>query len=142
MSIVAPESASVSSPPTASALLSTPAPRLRPALIDGVRIFVECPAWCVEDHVAANQKFLADLDHGGEMVDLTLTDVDGEVQLLGHVQLSCEPGSSVPELRVPHLYVADGGGFDAFVPLDGAEAFADGLVAAAERVRAMARSAG
>ncbi|WP_329308374.1 DUF6907 domain-containing protein [Streptomyces microflavus] len=115
--------------------------RLSPALVDGVKIWVECPNFCVEDHVASSVKHLADLDHGGEMVDVTLTDLDGEVQLLAHVQVSCEPGSSNPELRKPHLYVADGGGFDAFVPLDGADAFADGLVAVAQKVRAMVRAA-
>lgn len=140
MNTVAPSPALVPAPgPVAQ---QSPVPRLRPALIDGVRIWVECPAFCVEDHVASSQKHLADLDHGGEMVDVTLTDLDGEVQLLAHVQVSCEPGSANPELRKPHLYVADGGGFDAFVPLEGGEAFADGLVAAAERIRAAVRAAG
>ncbi|MDQ0792022.1 hypothetical protein QFZ58_000510 [Streptomyces sp. B1I3] len=117
-------------------------PRIRPALVNGVRIFVECEPWCVEDHVAANQRHLDDLDHGGEMVDFLVPDVDGEVQLLGHVRLSAEPGSSRPELRRPHLLVEDGSGFTVFVALDGADGFADGLVAAAEQVRAMVRAAG
>ncbi|TXS40081.1 DUF6907 domain-containing protein [Streptomyces sp. OR43] len=148
MSIVAPESTSVSSLPAASPVVSAPvptqppAPRLRPALVDGVQIWVECPAWCVEDHVAANQKFLVDLDHGGEMVDLLVPDMGGEVQLLGHVRLSAEPGSSRPELRRPHLLVEDGSGFTVFVALEEAGGLADGLVAAAERMRAMVRAAG
>ncbi|MET4670787.1 hypothetical protein [Streptomyces sp. PvR018] len=144
MSVTENKSSVLPSPaPVLSAPVPPPplAPRLRPALVDGVRIWVECPAFCVEDHVASSVKHLADLDHGSEMADVTLTDLDGEVQLLAHVQVSCEPGSSNPELRKPHLYVADGGGFDAFVPLDGADAFADGLVAVAQKVRAMVRAA-
>ncbi|WP_326739115.1 DUF6907 domain-containing protein [Streptomyces sp. NBC_01022] len=134
--------------PVSTPILSAPIPvqvpvsRLSPALVDGVRVWVECPAWCIEDHVAANQKFLADVDHGGEMVDLVVPDVDGEVQLLGHVRLSAEPGSSRPELRRPHLLVEDGSGFTVFVTLEDASDFADGLVTAAERMRAMVRAAG
>ncbi|MFE9850294.1 DUF6907 domain-containing protein [Streptomyces sp. NPDC005576] len=117
-------------------------PNLRPALVNGVRVWLECPAWCVEDHVAANERHLADVDHSGSMVDVTMTDVDGVPQLLGWVRLSAEPGSSRPELRRPHLLVEDGDGFTAMVALEDAGGFADSLAAAAERVRAMVRAAG
>ncbi|WP_405461586.1 hypothetical protein OG786_29255 [Streptomyces sp. NBC_00101] len=138
------------SSPASAPVLSAPLPQpqpasatvVRPALVNGIRIFVECPSWCVDDHVGANQRHLADVDHSGPTVDLSLTDVDGVSQLLGWVRLCTEPGSSRPELRRPHLLVEDGSGLTAFVPLAGADALADGLVAAAERVRAMARAAG
>ncbi|MFE9855541.1 DUF6907 domain-containing protein [Streptomyces sp. NPDC005780] len=126
----------------AAPVVSAPIPpHIRPALVNGVRIFVECEPWCIEDHVAANERHLDDLDHGGEMVDFLVPDMDGEAQLLGHVRLSAEPGSSRPELRRPHLLVEDGSGFTVFVALKDAGGFADGLVAAAEQVRAMARAA-
>jgi hypothetical protein len=111
-------------------------------LVNGIRILLECPAFCVTDHVAAAERHLADVDHSGEMVDITMTDVEGVPQLLGWVRLSAEPGSFRPELRRPHLLVEDGDGFTAMVPLENAGALADSLVAAAERVRAMGRAAG
>jgi hypothetical protein len=110
--------------------------------VNGIRILVECPTWCVTDHVAENERHLPDLDHSGEMVDITMTDVDGVPQLLGWVRLSAEPGSFRPELRRPHLLVEDGDGFTAMVPLEDADALADSMVAAADRVRAMGRAAG
>ncbi|MFJ8923895.1 DUF6907 domain-containing protein [Streptomyces sp. NPDC102415] len=142
MPIVASEPTTVAAPiASAPVPAQQSSPHPRPALVNGVRILVECEPWCVEDHVAANERHLDDVDHGGEMVDLVVPDVDGEVQLLGHVRLSAEPGSSRPELRRAHLLVEDGSGFTVFVALEDAGEFADGLVVAAEQVRAMARAA-
>ncbi|MEU1088918.1 hypothetical protein ABZ401_19145 [Streptomyces sp. NPDC005892] len=141
---VSPTPSSPASAPILSAPLpqQQPAPIVRPALVNGIRILLECPSWCITDHVAANERHLADVDHSGEMVDVTMTDVDGTPQLLGWFRLSVEPGSSRPELRRPHLLVEDGDGFTAMVALEDADALADSLAAAAVRVRAMARAAG
>ncbi|MGW5530237.1 DUF6907 domain-containing protein [Streptomyces xanthochromogenes] len=119
------------------------APRLVPALVDGKRIWVECPEWCTLDHVAENDKYLDDLYHAGEMADLNVPrfNEDGPL-LLGFARLGIDSYSTKPEYRVPFIVLDEGAGTGdaAYMRPEQAEEFADGLVAFAEQVRKMART--
>ncbi|NJP75673.1 hypothetical protein HCJ99_33895, partial [Streptomyces sp. C1-2] len=93
-------------------------------------VIVECPTWCVTDHVADRALFLEDINHTGERRAMTFTPSRGTVTPL-EVYLSQWPGSHEPE---PTLAVD----LDCEVDTYGrtaALALADQLVAFAEDVR-------
>ncbi|MEV5944730.1 hypothetical protein [Streptomyces sp. NPDC051994] len=121
---------------------SEPPTRLVPALVHGQLIHISCPSWCVLDHVAENDRFLEDVYHSGEMVDLEVPRFNGDPALLAFIRLGLDTFGSKPELRLPFLVLEDGAGSGdgVYMRPEQAEEFADGLVAFAERVRAMART--
>lgn len=121
--------------------LESPAPsrRIVPALIDGAPLYVDCPAWCVLDHVAENEGALEDLFHAGDQAELFVPHPgDAGPQLLVTVRLNEDPfllrrgdrGSSV---------CVDAGADPFMLSAREANEFADDLVAFAARVRAAAR---
>lgn len=120
---------------------STP-PRLVPALVADKPVWIECPSWCVLDHVAENDRFLEDVYHSGEMADLEVPRFNGDPALLAFIRLGLDSFGSKPELRMPFLVLEDGAGSGdgVYMRPEQAEEFADGLVAFAERVRGMART--
>lgn len=137
MNTVVPEQAVVpASAPT------DPQPRLVPALVDGRQIWIECPDWCVLDHVAANDRFLEDVYHSGEMIDLEVPRFNVDPMLLAFVRLGLDSFGSKPELKVPFLVLEDGAGTGegAYMRPEQAAEFADGLETFARQVRALARS--
>ncbi|GAA2629866.1 DUF6907 domain-containing protein [Streptomyces axinellae] len=44
--------------------------RLRPALVNGAPLRLECPDWCSVDHVAADPFHLADVFHASDQIAL------------------------------------------------------------------------
>ncbi|WP_434092550.1 DUF6907 domain-containing protein [Streptomyces griseorubiginosus] len=70
------------SAPIAPEASVTPPPRLRPALVNGSPCYVECPPWCSEDHVAANERHLEDVCHTSGAVDLVAPRQGGAAHLL------------------------------------------------------------
>ena len=65
----------------------TPTPRLRPALVNGQRCWVECPSYCVVDHVLENERFLVDVAHASAAVDLVVPRQNGSLQLLASARV-------------------------------------------------------
>lgn len=123
-----------------SAPASSVTPRLSPALVNGQRVWLHCPNWCTEDHVAANERHLEDVCHGSRAADLIVPRQDGSAQLMLLTRLIAGDSGSEEDRRplvtvdvddVQGLYLTDAQ----------AEVFADGLVAFAEQVRALARVA-
>ncbi|MCX5336911.1 hypothetical protein [Streptomyces sp. NBC_00140] len=115
------------------------APRIRPALVNGLQIFIECPEWCTDDHVAENERHLEDICHGGRMADLMLPGPSGELDLMAFARLSQETCGS-EEQRRPRVTVDDRAAGAYLLP-DEADVFADGLVSFAEQIRAMVQVA-
>ncbi|MFJ3878037.1 DUF6907 domain-containing protein [Streptomyces sp. NPDC090077] len=114
--------------------------RVVPAVINGCTCFVECPSWCVIDHVSRPNRFLEDLWHSGTFAGLMAPSMgrDPEVTLLA--RLGMDPYSRNADRRSPFVNVDDGGeGLD-MTPSQAFE-YADNLVAFADQIRAMARTA-
>lgn len=127
--------ASCSSPAPATSV--TPPPRLRPALVNGQRIHVECPPWCTEDHVAANERHLEDILHTSGCSDLMAPRQGGPAQLLLLTRLIASDSGS-PEDREPLVTVDVDDVNGMYLAPAEAEVFADRLVAFAEQVRRLA----
>ncbi|MFI6491246.1 DUF6907 domain-containing protein [Streptomyces sp. NPDC050564] len=112
-----------------------------PALVDGQYVFLECPTWCVIDHVRENQKFLADVWHSGPFADLEAPRRADTPLLFAYARLGIDPFSSDDEMRRPFLFVEDGVSAEgSYMDAEHAEQFADNLVAFAEKIRTMGRA--
>lgn len=113
------------------------APRVRPAVVDGSTIWVECETWCTEDHVACPIGSLEDLSHSGPSVDVAVTRRNGPSRHLFSVGLAVDPFSPDPAARTPFLFVDE----DETHYLDREDAadLADALIRAAAQIRDIAQ---
>ena len=127
-------------PMSTSMPTARPGYRFVPALIGrsteaGVITLVECPAWCVVDHVAERSVFLEDLNHEGEHKTMQFAPSRGSAVPV-EVYVSQWPGSHETQ---PYLAVD----LDCEVDTYGrtaALALADQLVAFAADVRRLAQT--
>lgn len=126
--------------PSTPATSTTPPPRLRPALVNGQRIHVECPSWCTEDHVATNERYLEDVYHGSRVADLVAPRLGSVPQLLLMTRLIAGDGGS-EEARRPLVTVDVDDVNGMYLEPDEADAFAASLIAFAEQVRSLAQVA-
>ncbi|WP_428956178.1 DUF6907 domain-containing protein [Streptomyces sp. cg35] len=115
------------------------APRLRPALVNGQRVHLECPAWCTADHMIESVRFLEDLEHAGEMTDLVIPGGPG-YRLLAHARLGSDPFGDDAATRSPYVVVDDGSEPFVMSPAEAA-VFADRLEVFAQQVRGLGRDA-
>lgn len=123
----------------------TPAPaeaalRLVPALVHGQRVYVECPSWCVSDHVAENERHLEDIAHAGPMADLVVPGGGPGYQLLVHARLGADLFAPRADDRATFVVIDDGAEGFQLTPQE-ADVFADRLLAFAMSVRALGRAA-
>jgi hypothetical protein len=119
---------------------SVTSPRLRPALVNGQRCWLECPPWCTEDHVAANERHLEDVCHTSGVADLVAPRLGGAPQLLLMTRLIAGDGGSERDRRSQvTVDVDDVNGM--YLDPDEADVFAADLVAFAGQVRELARIA-
>lgn len=141
MTTVAPASESSSATP----VTLTPGHRLVPALI-GTRksahpAWIECPSWCVERH-DEEPTMLEDIMHTSKSEDVGISSFlkrdDGS--LLMYAMLQVDPEATDPRLRQAHIGIEHEGLPDVHTP-EMAEAFADDLVAFAQQIRGLARTA-
>lgn len=118
-----------------------PGHRLVPALIGrstepGTVVYIECPSWCIVDHVAEKTAFLEDINHQGERAAMDFAPSRGD-HVPVEVYLSQWPGAGRndgPTLAVDLDYEVANYGRTA------ALALADQLVAFAENVRRLAQA--
>jgi hypothetical protein len=118
-----------------------PAARLAPALVHGQLIYLQCPDWCVSDHVAENERHFEDIAHASAMTDLVVPGGDPSYRLLAHARIGSDPFGPRPEERGPFVVVDDGSEGHHLTSAE-AEVFADRLVAFAGQVRALGRTIG
>ncbi|MEU1787077.1 hypothetical protein ABZ553_14630 [Streptomyces sparsogenes] len=115
-------------------------PRLVAAVVRGQRIAVPCESWCVVDHAAEDLAFLEDLSHAGEVVALPVRQFDGTVERILAAQVVQWPFAREGE---PYLSVdADGSGECNQYAASAALAFADQLIAHAEKIRRLVGALG
>lgn len=112
--------------------------RLSPALVNGQRVTVECPNWCVTDHVAENERHLEDVAHRGAPADLVVPGGEPELQLLAFARLGAY---SFGEDGRPFVVVGNDSEAVAELTAEQAEVFADRLERFAASVRSQARTA-
>lgn len=132
---------------TAPAPQVTPGHRLVPATItffdDAARtVWIECPTWCVTDHVVDVQLAVEDIIHTSKIEDFGI----GTLEKPGHVfelnaQIQSGPADPNPQLRQATVAVDDGCGEYAFLTPDMADDTADRLVSFAARIRQLSRTA-
>lgn len=110
-------------------------PRTATAILQGFEITVPCPQWCSMDHTEHPLHNLADLEHEGPAVSLS---VCGEQTVIAY--LNQWPFSGQPEAYLAVEATVDGE--TAELPASAALAFADQLVAHAEAIRNLAATLG
>ncbi|MFJ3088947.1 DUF6907 domain-containing protein [Streptomyces sp. NPDC086838] len=115
-------------------------PRLRPAMVGGKPIHIECPSWCYLDHVAENEGFLVDVYHCGDSAALMAPRMGGAPQPVLHARLNADSFGTDVAHQAPHVIVDDETEFAHMTP-DQALEFASNLEAFAAQVRAMAEQA-
>lgn len=128
-------------PPVAS-----PAPRLVAALIGRLphvqTVFVSCPAWCSEPHGSEPEIAVEDITHYSNMARMRVpTLLSDAVHSELYCRVTSDPVSDDPRMRAAHVAYGDGSGEDAYLTPDMADEVADSLVAFADQVRALARTA-
>lgn len=109
--------------------------RVSPALVGGRRMYVECPSWCVTDHLVEAERCLADVEHRSTLADLLVPGGE-EARLLAFARLGL-----FWEWGVPRVVVGDDSGPLWELSPEQAEDFATQLEEFAAVVRAQARSA-
>ncbi|MEU2413965.1 hypothetical protein ABZ736_21735 [Streptomyces sp. NPDC013099] len=116
-------------------------PRLRPALVGGKPIHIECAEWCRIDHVDEGEKHLVDVYHSGESVELEGPRMGGVPEPLLHARLHADTFGTDAARQAPYIIVDDESDDFHMSPAQALE-FADNLVAFAAQVRALAEQAG
>lgn len=121
-------------------------PRLVPASIGRPgsvqRVWIPCADWCVLDHAEDRQVAVEDVSHRGTVAFAQVPTMGDDAYSVFELysQLYSDPASEDPRMRAAAVVVTDGSN-DAYLTPDMADEFADGLVAFAEQVRALARTA-
>lgn len=119
----------------------TTSTRIVPAVVSGIRIHVECPAWCSVDHVASPEGDIEGVWHGSDYANLSAPRIGKTSALLAFARIGIDPASSDPARRSAFVSVDDGReGYD-MTPAQALE-FADNLERFASEIRAMAATAG
>ena len=121
--------------------------RLMPAKIGqtndtSVLVYVQCPLWCVEDHVAEPVVHIEDLMHrsGDASVGVRSFLRDQFTHELA-AYLESDPVSKNPLMHAAHVVVEDGGNEYAYLTPAMAEQLADNLIGFASELRTLARTA-
>lgn len=125
-------------PASVPAVTPPPSPRLVAAVVRGQRIAVPCSEWCVKDHAAEDLAFLEDLSHEGEEIALAAPEFNDVTEVLV-ASIRQWPFVNDEDREQPYLgFDATGAGDVANLQKSAALAFADQLVAHAERIRRLA----
>ncbi|MER6135113.1 hypothetical protein [Streptomyces sp. NPDC001815] len=101
---------------------------------------LSCPSWCSEDHVAANERHLADVAHTSATADLMAPRADGPAKLLAYARLVADAYGD-EEARRPLVTVDVEDIHGMYLRAEGAEEFAEGLISFAMEVLQLARTA-
>lgn len=113
-------------------------PRLVAATVQGRRIPLPCPEWCVIDHAAENVINLDDFSHDGAPISMSVP-VSGAAERVLIARLSQWPFAQDEAGRAEYLRLeGTDDGEVANLQAGAALAFADQLVAHAERIRRLA----
>jgi hypothetical protein len=124
-----------------------PGHRLMPARIGRMgrmqTVYVECPVWCTQDHVANWNYDVEDITHYGDMAGMTVpTMLDPDVaHFTWSTRVACDPAAPEPSLRAAHVLIDDENPDEARLTPDMADELASELIAFAAQIRSAARTA-
>lgn len=107
-----------------------------------VIVYVECPTWCTEDHVAESVGDAVDISHSSGSEGLYVRSLLKTVpthELFAAIQ--SDPAASDPRLRQAHIVVEDRGNEYAHLTPEMTEELADKAVSFASHLRQLARTA-
>mgnify|MGYP001558674090 CR=1 FL=1 len=116
---------------------TAPTLRLRPALVNGQRIHVECASWCTEDHIAENARHLEDVCHSSVAVDLMSPRDNGPAKLLAYARVISGDSGSMEDR--PQVTVDFDDIHGMYLQVQDVEELADNLIAFAQRIRSLGR---
>lgn len=111
---------------------------LRPAMVGGAQVWIECPDGCVVDHVRSGEAILEDVSHRTAPAGLYLAQAQHGAPLVSVVVVQDPFDRDDPGVRV---LIDDTDGDSVPVTPDQAFDFADNLIAFAVAVKAQARKA-
>ncbi|MGQ4355291.1 DUF6907 domain-containing protein [Streptomyces drozdowiczii] len=114
--------------------------QLRPAVVGGNLVHIECPDWCVIDHVAENEGFLVDVYHGSDSANLMGPTMEGRTAPLLHARLNADPFGSDSDHQAPHVVVDDETDLFLMAPAQALK-FASNLEAFAAQLRTLVQRA-
>ncbi|NMI57130.1 MULTISPECIES: DUF6907 domain-containing protein [unclassified Streptomyces] len=106
-------------------------------------VWVECPAWCKDDHVKDWNHHAVDLDHWGPVDAGWDTDCitrQGDRMLSLDARLHSDPAATDPRLSAAHVLMDDEA-VQVYLTPEMAEKTADELIAFAAQIRHLAREA-
>lgn len=104
-------------------------------------VWIECPDWCVTDHVVDVQLAVEDIIHTSRAESLAIATLESPSPAFDlHVQIKLDPATTDWHTRQAHIVVDEGGEL-AFLTPDMADALADRMVAFAAQVRQLSRTA-
>ncbi|MEW5658322.1 hypothetical protein ABGT92_23750 [Streptomyces cinereoruber] len=115
-------------------------PRLVSTVVSGAEIAIQCPSWCVIDHAESSNLYLEDVRHESDYADLNAKVIGKADNLQLFARLGQSLVSTQAHRMAPYL-VLDGGDDAEELTLDGADEFADNLVAFAAQIRELTRAA-
>lgn len=125
-----------------------PGHRLVPAKVgrsedSSVVVYIECPNWCVEDHVVESVRDAEDVMHRGGNASLYVPTFGyGAYPVQMHASVECDPASNDPQFRAAHVTVVDAGGNNyCHLTPDMSEHVADEMIGFASELRQQARTA-
>ncbi|MCW7941647.1 hypothetical protein AAW14_06275 [Streptomyces hygroscopicus] len=109
-------------------------------------IYIECPTWCIVDHVSEKEVAVEDIVHSSYDAlgsENTASVTVGSFLSKGitfemYASLKAETSGNDPRLQRAHITLDDGGGDDAFLTEDMAEEVADRMANFAIELRRLA----
>lgn len=134
-------------PQPAEASPLQPGYRLVPAKIGrtnatSVIVWIQCPTWCTEDHVAEGQVAVEDITHYSDASSVsTCSFVKRGIVHDLYASVQADPAANDPRLKAAHVVVDDGGAEMAHLTPEMTEKLADELIGFASELRHLARTA-
>jgi hypothetical protein len=108
-----------------------------------VIVYIECPAWCSQDHVANWSHYAEDIDHWGQTDaawDTGCLTRPGDQMLALFARVHSDPVAADPRLRAAHVLMDDES-TQVFLTPEMADRMADDLIAFAAQMRHLATRA-
>jgi hypothetical protein len=124
-----------------------PGHRLVPAKVGrtndtSVIAYVECPLFCIEDHVDEPVRNIEDIVHRGDTASLLVPTFGyGAYPIQMHASVENDPVAADPQYRAAYISVQDAGGSGSHLTPEMAERLADEAVKFASQLRSQARTA-
>lgn len=122
-------------------------PRLAPALVGRPghqqRVWVDCPNWCIVDHVELHEFAIEDITHWSKLFGLqvaSMLDPD-TAHCEMFARINSDPAHEDPRMQAAHVLVGNGSAEDAFLAPDMADEAGDDLIAFGMRLKEAARVA-